>query len=120
MHASFLSGLRSTAQEKASIDEAFIDFTQPVRKLLLERYPQLAQPSANELDNVLPPPPPIKWDGLGNIVPHDDTDDSESSPPSTWHDVAISIAAELMHAVREEVRIKLGYTLSAVRPLLCS
>ncbi|KIY66533.1 DNA polymerase eta [Cylindrobasidium torrendii FP15055 ss-10] len=113
IHGIFREMLPDAEVEKASIDEAFIDFTQPVRKLLLHRYPELAQPPPDELDNVLPPPPPIKWDGLGNIVPHDDTDDSESSPPNTWHDVAISIAAELMHKVREEVRIKLGYTLSA-------
>lgn len=34
---------------------------------------------------------------------------------TTWHDVALSIGAELMGKIREEVRVKLGYTTSAVR-----
>ena len=33
----------------------------------------------------------------------------------TWHDVALSIAAELMQRARDEVRTNLGYSTSAVR-----
>ena len=36
-------------------------------------------------------------------------------PPPTWHDVALSIAAEMMQRARDEVRIALGYSTSAVR-----
>lgn len=34
--------------------------------------------------------------------------------PTTWHDVALSIAAELMEKARQEVNAKLGYSTSAV------
>lgn len=61
----------STA-EKASIDEAYLEFTQPVRDLILERNPHLAavpSDSALGLDTPLPDPPIIDWEALGNIVP---------------------------------------------------
>ena len=138
--------------EKASIDEAFIDFTRPVREEILKRYPYLATvpPDApNGLDSPLPLPPPISWEDRGNIVPvhppkeqpedkggggeagappegqssTDDHDDErqdednvveEDDEQTTWHDVALSIAAELMMKIREDIRTKLGYTTSAV------
>lgn len=140
--------------EKASIDEAFIDFTRPVREELLKRYPYLAvvPPDApNGVDSPLPPPPPISWDGLATIVPvnppkeppkeqeppvegssestaedqksnvSEPTDDEEvveeDESLTTWHDVALSIAAELMLRIREDIRTKLGYTTSAVSAL---
>jgi DNA polymerase eta len=118
-------------QEKASIDEAFIDFTRPVREMLVERYPYLAHvPSdaPNGLDSPLPPPPPISWDGLGIVIATTNTapesadgediyhEDDEST---SWHDVALSIAAELMGKIRDEVHTKLGYTTSAVRRGSC-
>jgi len=34
--------------------------------------------------------------------------------PTTWHDVTLSIAAEMMQKARDDVRIKLGYSTSAV------
>ena len=40
--------------------------------MIVERNPHLAKPPAESdlgLDTPLPPPPPIDWDGLGNIVP---------------------------------------------------
>lgn len=37
---------------------------------------------------------------------------------TTWHDVALSIAAELMEKIRGEVRTQLGYTTSAVRSVV--
>lgn len=186
--------------EKASIDEGtwrfpqslistlinlltvFIDYTIPVRNLLLERYPQLALPSGPfDLDTPLPPPPDrIDWAAIKtNVIPvtpelpKEDTSipkpnssvpdqDTPSSPPGiegalasgsssprsiieplpecdaeaeagveakteaeaeiepgsdappTWHDVALSIGAELMRITRVETFQKLGYTLSAV------
>ena len=133
--------------EKASIDEAFFDFSKPVREILLQRYPYLATvpPNAPEgVDTPLPPPPPIPWDDLGWVIPinppppsgqvdgenkgqEKDIDqekdkvqadvssswkDEELTP--TWHDIALSIAAELMRNARAQVLEKLGYSTSAV------
>ena len=118
--------------EKASIDEAFIDFTRPVRDIILQRYSYLAQipqDAPDGVDSPLPPPPPVSWDGLGTIVPvHPEIEENigpiryvsvdelndKSEESTTWHDVALSIAAELMEKIRDEVRTKLGYTTSAV------
>jgi DNA polymerase eta len=120
--------------EKASIDEAFIDFTRPVRAELLARYPYLGEvpeDAPNGLDTVLPPPPPISWEGRGILIPITPPPEDQAGPPhgtgtnteaeegdddaqQTWHDVALSIAAEFMHKIRAEVRIQLGYTTSAV------
>ncbi|KAF7424266.1 DNA-directed DNA polymerase eta rad30 [Pleurotus ostreatus] len=114
--------------EKASIDEAFFDLTRPVREALLRRYPHLASASPKDMDTPLPPPPPIKWDELGHLIPiepettpADEKEGQSSKIPEavkeeslpTWHDVALSIGAELMAGVREKVRTKLGYTTSA-------
>lgn len=105
-----------STEEKASIDEAFIDFTKPVRKLLLERYPYLAEVPEDSSDTPLPPPPAVQWEGLGHIIRDESTSSTSSTDDfTTWHDVALAIAAELMHSAREEIRTKLGYTLSAVR-----
>ncbi|KAI0714431.1 DNA/RNA polymerase [Cerioporus squamosus] len=144
----FKEGLPTGEVEKASIDEAFIDFTRPVREEILKRYPYLAAvpPDApNGLDSPLPPPPPISWEGRGTIVPvhpakeqpadkgggdpqsastgdepgtsdHEEEGDhvvEEDDEQTTWHDVALSIAAELMMKIREDIRAKLGYTTSA-------
>ncbi|KAF8223117.1 DNA/RNA polymerase [Tricholoma matsutake] len=112
--------------EKASIDEAFFDFTKPVREILLERHPYLAHVPQEGLDTPLPPPPPMPWNGLGTVIPinpsggkeDEDNIDTEVHQDSeyasmTWHDVALSIAAELMEKARQEVYTKLGYSTSA-------
>ncbi|KAI0308763.1 hypothetical protein OF83DRAFT_1296428 [Amylostereum chailletii] len=123
----FKEGLPNGEIEKASIDEAFIDFTRPVREKLLERYPYLAQvpPDApHGIDTVLPKPPPISWQDRGIVIPINPPDDAASPAESgqeadgkeaetTWHDVALSIAAEIMNDIRAAVRTKLGYTTSA-------
>lgn len=46
----------------------------------------------------------------------DDGDESveDGDDLTTWHDVALSIAAELMGKIRDDIRTKLGYTTSAV------
>lgn len=120
--AMFKEALPTGEVEKASIDEAFIDFTRPVREQLLERYPYLAQvptDAPNGIDNPLPPPPPIKWDNLGTVILPEGSDsagersDIEVDGDVTWHDVALSIAAELMRKIREDIHSKLGYTTSA-------
>jgi DNA polymerase eta len=125
-----LSRQLSCNVEKASIDEAFLDFTHPVREIMLQRYPELSK-VPEDMNTPLPPPPRIKWDGLGNVIPvyppQESADDTGSDagdeehelqpeePPTTWHDVALSIAAELMDSIRKKVDAELGYTTSAVR-----
>ena len=115
--------------EKASIDEVFLDLTIPARDIMLERYPYLSQvpiDASAGLDTPLPPAPHIDWDGRGILIPvypesKDDaaTESSEQSPPraeppATWHDVALSIGAELMNKLRSTVKDTFGYTMSAV------
>ena len=117
--------------EKASIDECFIDFTRPVREELLKRYPHLVQVPPSGTDTPLPPPStPIISNASTNFVPigpkESDTDNSGGpststhgdpdleEPPTTWHDIALSIAAEMMQRARDHVRTKLGYSTSAV------
>ena len=91
----------------------------------------------NGLDTVLPPVPPISWENRGILIPIDPSsenqagsnsshetgthagagdgdDDDDPRHARTWHDVALSIAAELMNEIRAQVRIQLGYTTSAV------
>ncbi|KAJ3990163.1 hypothetical protein F5890DRAFT_1561190 [Lentinula detonsa] len=119
--AMFKAGLPDAEIEKASIDEAFIDFTQPVRQTLIQRYPYLSQipPDApNGADTPLPAPPPLNWGTDSHLIPINPTVDSESdtveiSAPLTWHDVALQIASEMMHKVRVDIATKLGYTTSA-------
>ncbi|KAJ7746651.1 hypothetical protein B0H16DRAFT_943492 [Mycena metata] len=113
----YKDGLPENAEiEKASIDEAFMDLTRPVRQILLERYPYLAQVPDDAplgLDTALPPPPQVSWNGLGTLVPIDPSVEEEVEIPSTWHDVALSIAAECMEKVRQQISAKLNYTTSA-------
>lgn len=118
--------------ERASIDECFIDFTQPVREELLKRYPHLAQAPSSGTDTALPPPSaPIIWNANTSLVPISPKDDGTDNtgepntsvhddaevegPPITWHDIALSIGAEMMQRARDQVRAKLGYSTSAVR-----
>lgn len=132
-------------KEKASIDEAFIDFTKSVREIILQTYPYLAQvpvDAPDGIDTPLPMPPQVSWEGLGNLIPVNPPAPSEGKEkpeeasgaasgnnelpstkeeqlefeesPLTWHDVALSIGAKLMGKAREQVRVKLGYSTSAV------
>ena len=78
-------------------------------------------------DSPVPPPPAISWDDQSVVIPIHPTlapnDDGSaasegaedtSDPSPTWHDVALSIAAELMAKIRKDIYAKLGYTTSAV------
>lgn len=148
--------------EKASIDEAFFDYTKVVKEVLLQRFPYLAQvPKDAEygIDTPLPPPPQLNWEELrcGHVIPlqhlpPDEENKVESEqasglgPPdghesgeasdalaeghgavlnekeqytTSWHDIALSIAAELMEEARTRVR-EMGYTTSAVSAQLTS
>ncbi|KAH7884682.1 hypothetical protein F5I97DRAFT_1929522 [Phlebopus sp. FC_14] len=120
----FKEALPTGEIEKASIDEAFIDFTRPVREKLLERYPYLTHVPVDApagVDSPLPPAPLINWGQLSALVPIGPQADDDKDEPATlqgdyattWHDVALSIAAELMTKIREDVHKKLGYTTSA-------
>ncbi|KAK7044220.1 N-acetyltransferase eso1 [Paramarasmius palmivorus] len=120
----YREGLIGAEIERASIDEVFIDFTKPVRQELLHRYPYLASPPSDSpagLDTPLPPPPTLEWKPYSHIIPvkQKDVDNQEhkeegdGSAPITWHDVALSIAAEMMNKVREAIAENLGYTTSA-------
>ncbi|KZS92491.1 DNA/RNA polymerase [Sistotremastrum niveocremeum HHB9708] len=129
----FKEGLPGAEIEKASIDEAFIDLTQPVREEILRRYPNLAEvPEGGSLDTPLPAPPTVLWEDLGALVPiAPDAEQSEthSEPDSkekisqdatvdvptvpSWHDLALSIGASLMKPTRERIHGELGYTTSA-------
>ncbi|KAJ6570180.1 hypothetical protein DFH09DRAFT_1154251 [Mycena vulgaris] len=108
----------NTEVEKASIDEAFMDLTRPVRQILLDRYPYLSHVPDDAplgLDTPLPSPPQVSWNELGTLIPKDPSQEPnvEVDELSTWHDVALSIAAELMEKVRQQISAKLGYTTSA-------
>ncbi|KAJ7086108.1 hypothetical protein B0H15DRAFT_358014 [Mycena belliarum] len=116
----YKQGLPENAEvEKASIDEAFMDLTRPVRQILLDRYPHLARVPDDApmgLDTPIPPPPQVSWNELGTLVPINPAQESDADSddiPSTWHDVALSIGAELMEKVRQEIKAKMGYTTSA-------
>ena len=101
-----------------------------MQQLLVERYPQLAAPPTDsllELDTPLPSPPSsIEWHPSCNLVPlqqdaseenafkPQDEDKLEPKHPITWHDIALSIGAELMFKARNEILQTLGYTTSAV------
>ena len=126
----YLLLLSRSLTEKASVDEAFIDLSIPVRNALLERYPYLANPPTDAkegLDSALPSPPRVSFAGLGNLIPIDSSllakdaketteavEEAEQDLPVTWHDVGLQIAAEIMAHVRKEVHDRLGYFTSAV------
>ena len=58
---------------------------------------------------------PPTADAASNASEPEDEDDpvEEDDGETTWHDVALSIAGELMMRIREDIRTKLGYTTSA-------
>jgi DNA polymerase eta len=119
-----------------------------VKEVLLQRYPYLAEVPKDTLDGVdvpLPPAPRIRWkdldiahmipvhgvtekqkdeerneeEGKANVPTATDGVESEDEEyTETWHDIALSIAAELMDQARAKVR-EMGYTTSAVCTWLC-
>lgn len=124
-------------EEKASIDEAYLDLSLLTVQEILRRQPELATVPADAplgLDTPLPAPPKIDWAQAGNVVPLDGQKRDEGGGEDAvkaeeeeekikesleeevdgWGDVALAIGAELMGKIRAEVRSKLGYTCSAV------
>lgn len=108
-----------TTVEKASIDECFIDLTQPVKRIILERHPHLRSIEKDNFDNPLPSAPSSNWkeEDVGYLisVPNEGDSGESREEQQSWHDYALSIAGELMQRVRTEIRTTLGYTTSAVR-----
>lgn len=123
--------------EKASIDEAFIDLTVPVRKVLLERYPHLStlpSDASQGLDTPLPIAPLLDWKSVDwGLVPL--SEEVAPPQPSTlqssadgkgkgkssqereetgWANVALWVGGEIMESIRKAVEDQLGYTTSAV------
>ncbi|MBW0506013.1 hypothetical protein O181_045728 [Austropuccinia psidii MF-1] len=106
--------------EKASIDEAYLDFSLPVRDILCSRYPQLLSfndlqksSSSVSLDDPLPPPPQIDWQNLSQNSKSNIIQVSSHNNLTTWSDLALLIGAELMANCRQAVFDQLGYTCSA-------
>lgn len=105
--------------EKASIDEAFLDFSIPVRDILISRYSDLLSTPSNStnLDDFLPPPPQLDWKSTDhNLIldsSSDHTEEVDEMMTTTWTDVALMIGAELMAQCRKAVFDQLGYTCSA-------
>lgn len=107
--------------EKASIDEAYMDFTPMVIDKLLALHPHLAsvpEDATEGLDTPLPPAPPIDWARAGNVVPIatgggiDEEVEGDIEKP-TWEDWALCLGAEIMAEVRAEIWKRLHYTCSA-------
>lgn len=80
----------------------------------------------NGADTPLPEPPPIDWGTDSHLVPinlaetESETVTEVQRDPVTWHDIALQIAAEMMHKVRVDIANELGYTTSAVSRSLIS
>jgi len=99
--------------EKASVDESFLDMSTLVKTKLLERYPELSQPSPyNDKSYPLPPAPSVTFsDEMGVIVPLSEGENEKDAVD--WDDVVMYIAAEEIREIRREVEEKLKYTCSA-------
>lgn len=108
----FLPGNKQKV-EKAGIDEVFIDFSAHVHTILLERFPELAQPAPyDDPTEKLPLPSVSALDWQADALVDLDDADAEADDPD-WDDVAILIGSEIVRDLRAEIRRKLGYTCSA-------
>ncbi|ORX92385.1 DNA/RNA polymerase [Basidiobolus meristosporus CBS 931.73] len=86
----------SKTVQKASVDEAYIDVTEEVNKLLIERY-------SGYLNDVYPPK--IDWESLGVVL-------GELDEEVEWNDMQLAIGAEISKTIRARVFEELGYTCS--------
>lgn len=99
--------------EKASIDEVFLDLSAQIHSLLLERYPELAQPPPNgDVSGLLPMPPTTALDWQADALVDLDSNETEEDDPD-WDDVATLIGSEIVRKVRATIREQLKYTCSA-------
>ncbi|ERF73078.1 hypothetical protein EPUS_06539 [Endocarpon pusillum Z07020] len=99
--------------EKASIDEVFLDLSEHVHSILLERYPELAGPPPYDdpLEN-LPQPPSTVLDWKADALVDLDSSQTEDDDPD-WDDIVMLIGSEIVRDVRKAIREKLKYTCSA-------
>ncbi|KAF9872207.1 impB/mucB/samB family protein [Colletotrichum karsti] len=98
--------------EKASIDEVFLDLSAQVHYILLERFPELANPPPyDDPTENLPSPSVSALDWQADALV--DLDEEEETVDPDWDDVAILIGSEIVRGVRQKILEKLQYTCSA-------
>ncbi|KAK2035374.1 impB/mucB/samB family protein [Colletotrichum zoysiae] len=98
--------------EKASIDEVFLDLSAQVHAILLERFPELANPPPyDDPTEDLPGPSVAALDWQADALI--DLDEEQESVDPDWDDVAILIGSEIVRHVRGQILEKLQYTCSA-------
>ncbi|KAI0600740.1 impB/mucB/samB family protein [Biscogniauxia sp. FL1348] len=99
--------------EKASIDEVFLDLSAHVHTILLQRFPDLANPPPyDDPTENLPAPPITALDWKADALVDLNDADAEADDPD-WDDVAILIGSEIVRDIRAEIRRTLRYTCSA-------
>ncbi|KAK1995346.1 impB/mucB/samB family protein [Colletotrichum falcatum] len=98
--------------EKASIDEVFLDLSAQVHAILLERFPELANPPPyDDPTENLPGPSVAALDWQADALV--DLDEEQESVDPDWDDVAILIGSEIVRHVRGQILERLQYTCSA-------
>ncbi|KAI0390473.1 impB/mucB/samB family protein [Xylariaceae sp. FL0594] len=99
--------------EKASIDEVFIDLSAQVHSILVQKFPELANPPPyDDPTEKLPLPPITALDWQADAL--EDLDDAESEVDNPdWDDVAILTGSEIVRGIRAEILRTLHYTCSA-------
>lgn len=98
--------------EKASIDEVFLDLSAHVHRILLERFPELANlPPYDDPNENLPLPSTAALDWQVDALV--DLEEEQESADPDWDDVAILVGSEIVRDVRARIRSELGYTCSA-------
>ncbi|KAK4229947.1 hypothetical protein QBC38DRAFT_441418 [Podospora fimiseda] len=98
--------------EKASIDEVFLDLSAQVHAVLLDRFPELANPPYNDASEQLPMPSTTALDWQADALVDLDDEQAEFEDPD-WDDVALLIASKIVRDVRAAIKSKLKYTCSA-------
>ena len=99
--------------EKASIDEVFLDLSEQVHGLLLERYPEVrGPPPYDDPSEPLPRPPSTALEWAADALVDLDSSHSEENDPD-WDDVIMMLASELVRDLRAKVFSDLKYTCSA-------
>ncbi|KAI1479824.1 DNA/RNA polymerase [Daldinia eschscholtzii] len=99
--------------EKASVDEVFLDLSAHIHSILLQRFPELANPPPyDDPTEKLPVPPVTALDWQADALVDLEDAEAEADDPD-WDDVAILIGSEIVRDIRAQIRRALGYTCSA-------
>ncbi|KAI1654723.1 DNA/RNA polymerase [Daldinia decipiens] len=99
--------------EKASVDEVFLDLSAHIHSILLQRFPELANPPPyDDPTEKLPIPPVTALDWQADALVDLEDAEAEADDPD-WDDVAILIGSEIVRDIRAQIRRTLGYTCSA-------